>query len=228
MLRFAFSLACLSLLIAPKVLAADIVEVSEYHGGELNATSGQTWLGLFPKGNGHFETRFTKVKISTIRDEIVDETPTAKTGRKVTVNDKVEPLFLISGIKSLTPRNVVTCAVNKKEHLDINQQLKLKLGNTESKLIITGKVKEKEYRTNYVITLQTGQIKQTLLHHNQIGAYSAPSLLWAGDLDGDGKLDLIMDTTNDYNARIVTLYLSSKAKAGTLVKWMVSHQSTGC
>lgn len=228
MVRFALKFAFLSLLLAPGAYAADIIEVCEYHGGELNARSGQTWLGLFPKGNGQFETRATKVKVSMVRDEIEDDTPGAKTGKKVTINDKIEPLALISGVDTLKPGKVVTCTLNKKEHLDINQQLKLRLGTVESQLIVTGKVKEKDYRTNYKITLQTGGVKQTIVSHSQIGADTAPSLLWAGDLDGDGKLDLIMDTTNDYNARILTLFLSSKAKAGSLVKWVASHQSTGC
>lgn len=39
-------------------------------------------------------------------------------------------------------------------------------------------------------------------------------LLWAGDMDGDGKLDLIV--SSDFHGTAITLYLSSLAKEGEL------------
>lgn len=71
-------------------------------------------------------------------------------------------------------------------------------------------------------------MKQTVYERKEVADSSFPSLLWAGDLDGDGKLDLIMDTTDNYNVRNVTLFLSTKAKPGKLVEKVVSHESTGC
>ena len=42
--------------------------------------------------------------------------------------------------------------------------------------------------------------------------------LWAGDLDGDDKLDIIIDTMNDpAGGRVITLYLSTKAQSGQIV-----------
>ena len=40
---------------------------------------------------------------------------------------------------------------------------------------------------------------------------ASPRLLFAGDIDRDGKLDLIVDTTDHYNKSRPTLFLSSPA-----------------
>nr|WP_086938947.1 hypothetical protein [Thaumasiovibrio occultus] len=42
-------------------------------------------------------------------------------------------------------------------------------------------------------------------------------LLWAGDMDGDGKLDLKMETSPKYSCMQQTLYLSSLAPDGLLL-----------
>lgn len=44
-----------------------------------------------------------------------------------------------------------------------------------------------------------------------LGDDASPRLLFAGDIDRDGKLDLILDTTDHYNASRPTLFLSSQA-----------------
>ena len=46
----------------------------------------------------------------------------------------------------------------------------------------------------------------------------APKLLWAGDLDADGELDLLVDVTPKYSVELVRLYLSSAAIEGPLAQ----------
>lgn len=43
------------------------------------------------------------------------------------------------------------------------------------------------------------------------------SLLWAGDQDGDGKIDVKMDMSPKYSCTKEVLYLSTKAETGNLV-----------
>jgi hypothetical protein len=40
---------------------------------------------------------------------------------------------------------------------------------------------------------------------------------WAGDLDGDGKLDLVVDLSRKYSVHLYRLLLSSKASGAQLV-----------
>jgi len=53
-------------------------------------------------------------------------------------------------------------------------------------------------------------------------------LIWAGDLDGDGKLDLLVDITNHYNGSGSALFLSSKAKSGEIVGLAAKLETVGC
>ena len=70
-------------------------------------------------------------------------------------------------------------------------------------------------------------------HHDEldalvIGDDAQPSLLFAGDLDHDGKLDLILDTTDHYNVTRPTLFLSGSAGDGEMVRAVASLESVGC
>ncbi len=53
-------------------------------------------------------------------------------------------------------------------------------------------------------------------------------VLFAGDIDGDEMLDLIIDTSPHYNATSPTLYLSKPADKKELVKPVGVHTSVGC
>ncbi len=218
----------LALFFSPVAHASSILELHDYHGDEVTASTKSEWMGLFPQKDGQFVLKPTKVSITRVRDEIIDEDPKAKTGKRISVPGKEKPTYLFSGIPGLEAGPVITSRVNKKEHLQINYHLKLNVGNAEANLIIKGKKKDKEYYSDYSITLESGGVKQQLVYSRQISIDTSPSLMWCGDLDGDGKMDLIMDTTTNYNVSDVTLFLSSKAKPGKLVKQVAHQYSTGC
>jgi hypothetical protein len=71
----------------------------------------------------------------------------------------------------------------------------------------------------YEITLSEGERRQVLAHAETIDSLNrtVPALLFAGDLDGDGKLDLLLDVSGHPAGSELRLYLSSKAKPGELV-----------
>lgn len=60
------------------------------------------------------------------------------------------------------------------------------------------------------------------------GDDAAPGLMFAGDLDRDGKLDLLFDATDHYNVSRPTLFLSSQAGPGELLGEVVAYESIGC
>ncbi|NIQ12133.1 MAG: hypothetical protein GWO23_21940 [Gammaproteobacteria bacterium] len=61
-----------------------------------------------------------------------------------------------------------------------------------------------------------------------IASEAFPQVLWAGDLDRDGKLDILLDLTDHYNVSAPTLLLSSMAAANELVQPVAEFRTTGC
>lgn len=61
-----------------------------------------------------------------------------------------------------------------------------------------------------------------------LGNDAAPALLFAGDLDRDGQLDLLFDTTDHYNVARPALFLSSHAGPGELLREVARHEASGC
>ena len=64
------------------------------------------------------------------------------------------------------------------------------------------------FRTERVVVLDDGDRRQPVTSI-ALGGY--PALLWAGDLDGDGRLDLLLDEAAREFVSLRTLYLSSLA-----------------
>ncbi len=60
-----------------------------------------------------------------------------------------------------------------------------------------------------------------------LGSDASTALLFAGDLDGDGRLDLLLDTSDHYNVRQPTLFLSGEAE-GQPVRAVAQHRAVGC
>lgn len=53
------------------------------------------------------------------------------------------------------------------------------------------------------------------------------NFIWAGDIDGDGLLDLIMDMSSHYNVMRYTLFLSSQAEKGEIFKRVEEFKTVG-
>ena len=68
---------------------------------------------------------------------------------------------------------------------------------------------------------------QELLRYEAL-EFASPTAIWAGDLDRDGELDLLVDATFHYNVSNWTLWLSSGADSGELVGEVATLTTTGC
>lgn len=71
---------------------------------------------------------------------------------------------------------------------------------------------------NYKLYISTGTTAETLFLEQESFNDTFIELLFAGDIDRDGKLDFIVSASRDYEEHRVLLFLSSKAKAGGLIK----------
>jgi len=82
--------------------------------------------------------------------------------------------------------------------------------------------------TDYLLVLGHRQIRDTLAVPNRFGLDAFPHVVWAGDIDNDGALDLILGLSTHYAGRRFGLYLSRAAQAPALVGHVATWEEGGC
>lgn len=203
----------------------------EFHGEEVIAKSGETWLGLFKKGND-FSLLQTKIKVKSVYDPMDYDKKRKKTGKSVEVVETDQPIFLIKNADFLKRGNINTIfdIDNNTDDKPMNNvySRKFKLDKTTYNLFVTTEKEKGSWldKTSRLV-LSDGKTEQ-IIYSQKLCDDCGWGLLWAGDLDGDGKLDLFLDLTNHYNVSHKRLFLSSKAEKGKLIKEIANFRNVGC
>lgn len=213
-----------------------VLTVGTFHGDEVwdNADK-EKWFGLF-HGKTGFYLAETKLKTKRVNDGIVDENENEKTGWDVQTANKDTSIILIEALNFLTSHSVQQ-AVLSKEQIFPGDTLRINYLDIDYKIFATGGKKKAQEDPewfddwNYKLYL-TATIKG-LLHKSILVAQPnfddhMINLIFAGDIDGDGILDLIIDTSRHYNATSPTIYLSRPADKKEVVKPIGGHTSVGC
>ncbi|MCF8254856.1 MAG: hypothetical protein K9I36_15760 [Bacteroidia bacterium] len=214
-----------------KVLTVGIFHEEEVWG---NADK-EKWFGLF-KGNAAYYIAETELKTTKVNDQIVDENENEKTGWEVQTVNTDTSIILMEGLNFLTPRNVQQ-AVLSKDQIFPGDTLRINyLGIDYEIFAIGGKKKVQDdpewfevwnYKLYLTATIK-GQQHTSLLVAQPNFSDQMINIIFAGDIDGDGILDLIIDTSRHYNATSPTIYLSRPAGNGEVVKPIGGHTSVGC
>ena len=135
-----------------------------------------------------------------------------------------EALLLFREVPGLVAGPVAE-AYFESESLRRNAVVPLTLGDAKYELRVTAK---SEYLEGGVVTLRYGGVSQAIFRMPEFVDEAHLSLRFAGDLDGDGKLDLIMSNSWKYSLHPVQLYLSSAAKKGELVREVAVGERSSC
>lgn len=209
---------------------ATLLEVGEFHGEEVFAETGERWLGLHIADNGSTLLEY-ELAVDTVHDPLIDEDD-QKTGKKVSVNLPLEPMFLVNSDWILQSGPVETAFNGNNEWLQSVSPLKLKLADSNYEIQIVGDEGEKCWQEglpkNAKLVLTNGDSTQVLYTLQECGNDPGWSLTWAGDLDKDGKLDLYVNVTQHYNVAERKLFLSSQADEGQLVAEVAEFVTSGC
>lgn len=237
MIRYASLIAIL--VAAQFTVAEDTVQILTtglHHGDEVTAESGPDWWGIFPEGDG-FTLQQAPVTITIEHDAIVDEEGQA-TGKLVKVPQEAKPVLLVRGVKGLKEGRLDAVSTESLPRMLYPGQAGTITLDGERKgsylgLIALGEARgESEYREvglyNYQIKIYRDGKSQVLETIPELKEEADPRLVWAGDLDRDGKLDLLFDATHHYNVRNLVLYLSGAAKEGELVGKVAEWKTVGC
>jgi len=206
---------------------------NSYRKSEVVAKTGENWLGLYIDSENSY-IKNSKVKVISDDEYGYADEETVK----LEFRQNRKPFILLKNSKSLKEGSVTTLyhkvydcdeevqdtsnVINRNFHRDfqinnVNYRLSAKDAETKSGEKVLALVLETEYESQ--IVTYGPYFNGEFLGH----------LLWVGDLDNDGKIDLYINF-NDFEKGYFDskLYLSSEAEKGKLVKEVAGFFTAGC
>jgi hypothetical protein len=210
---------------AAALLAIQLLHIGQYHPDEIHTVSGDRWMALVDKGKS---TTLRKVTIHIKRVEDVDDEPGEKSAKEVSITPAIKETSVIALVRGLDLREGAVPTAEFKGDGDIGKPLQVKLPDAQTHYTLSMTCKSADHCP--LVLSANGQRQQlvVLTRDGDVPDFKGLRIIWAGDLDGDGKLDLIVDITNHYNASGTALFLSSKAKRGELVGLAAKFLTVGC
>lgn len=206
-----------------------IMNTGSHHGDEIYAQAEvQNWWALMLKNNT-YTLKPTDVIFEKVHDEIVDE-QSEKTGVKVSMHD-AGAATLLAGFNMKESNRIPFVELTKTE-IYPGEELKFELCNKHYRVFAKGNtiIEDGGYKRveNYKLYLEDQAGIVQLLVATPTFDESMIAINFIGDIDQDQYPDFIIDTSNHYNRSSNTLYLSSFATKGLLVKVVAMHHGTGC
>jgi len=203
-------------LFAPPPEQHRLIEAGTFHAGEVSDADAGPWLGLFSDGQ-RYAWRDAVVDVRAVRDDSVDAND-QRTGRMVSVRGGGNPLFLLRGGEDLRVAFVDGYRELELRELHNGDQLKLNLGSQEFVLRVANPHRHGDAdMAGSSLELVSNGVTQLLYSAGENANEPAWEILWAGDLDGDGKLDLYLQLGADSSVSERILFVSTMAAAGQLV-----------
>lgn len=211
-----------------------------FHHGEADIDLAKEWFGLYIDPYPVCEVRRVRPMIKPCHDAFVDEDSSQQSGKEIFLKDLSRPQLLIGGTK-LKEGKIKTAYLVNPRCIFPGDRISFHFNGNEYSLMAIGQVMfdttynrmipyVKGYRVYFVKNQYQNPEVQELFHLEKM--YSSeeaqPSVFFAGDIDSDGKPDLLYNMSNHYNVSNVTLFLSSKAEQGKMLKMVASRNTTGC
>jgi hypothetical protein len=196
--------------------------------------SGESWLALRNDGEKSSLVRVTVV--------VTPQGPNEVRNVMVTLKEGFRPGFLVQGVPELSPgpvRTVFDGLMPLIPHAIVHFSIPISKWSNVFLQAVPGKDAyerggKKRHKTYDIIlhsygdNPRTDQVTQTLIGYLE-NPGQTPTLLWAGDIDRDGRVDLLMDLqTAEAAGSFYHLYLSSRAKKGELVGLVATLGDPAC
>jgi hypothetical protein len=217
-----------------------ILRVGGFHGSEVPLDAGPGWYGLFLVADGT-ELRSVRVSVESAHDVVADGAQ-QETGRAVKTDSHDSPIVLVRGVRGLARRRTPTAIASphfffpgERQSWNLHPERKARWYS----LIAYGSVDRppdsqpgatRIYSYRLVLAAhpwhEEGQ--QTIVDLHGLSEDRPPHVVWAGDLDGDYALDLLMEVGNHYNVTEYALFLSSAARGKALVSEVARFRAVGC
>lgn len=213
-------------------LSLKVLREGEFHHDEVWEDAGKmAWMGLF-RGDAGYYLSATQIRTKRVNDAILDN-ENEKTGWQVTAQHEDSCLLLVEALPYLSERTVPSASLPSDIILP-GDTLHLSFLGKDYYIFATGgkeKVDDSDWYNvwNYKLYIETNAKanSRSLLVAQPNFDDAMIMLLFAGDIDGDGILDLIIDTSRHYNMEQPTLYLSGHVPEREVVIPAGSHRREG-
>jgi len=192
----------------------------------------KNWFGFFKDSSGYYIKK-TTIKTANVVHPLNEEG--GKKGFMVETTNKDNCYLLISGIS--LPEKRVLEVKNPPKRVFPDDTVKINFLNKKYYLFATG-IKKKTSQIGYYSALNyklyltsfdKNKSKTSLLVSDPTPeSITMIPIFFMGDIDGDNKLDLIINTSYHYSYIRPTLYLSKPAKSKESVKMCGFYESDGC
>lgn len=211
----------------------DLLATGSFHQGEVRHGNGENFLALVQEEGGQWFLQPVRIRVETEFDPIVDDDGET-TGKRVTATG-IDDAILIRGNR-FSPGHVTAASPNGTV-LTLGQTFTFKLGRTVSTLRYRcPSAADPDGVFACALVLANGETEQEIATFEAFADANgkpelpdiAPEVFFAGDLDHDGRLDLLIDIARHYNAWHPALFLSSAAAEGALVGQVAELTTTGC
>jgi hypothetical protein len=196
--------------------AVRILAPGTYAKPEVAKDAAGVWWALVKEGEA-FTLRPAWVKAAPIA--LAEARPKVMDGVEVTTPDAEEAVLLVRGLK-LEARPVLAA-----DGLQV-------VGNSAGDQKVAGRFQGEPFEfwsesmgektARAILRLKMGSVTHALLVLEDCDDCTW-DLLWAGDLDGDGRLDALVGTTHPHNKGLMRLYLSTRAKAPSMAALAATH-----
>lgn len=225
----------------PLLIAGSIALVTPgaFHGDEVHVRDGERWLGLqVSSGNAALVT--TRLRVRAVHDALLDA-PGETTGREIGSDDESAVTVYLRGAAlragTVAMADVVSgdaaslhAASQSFVFRDASYRIETHC-DMEAAQLVSG-------QRQYPCRLLLHAPEATQMLASRTGYFETGSdvlqfdgqlqLLFAGDLDRDGRLDLLLDMSDHDNVSRPTLWLSTEAAAGDVVGEAAAFRSVGC
>jgi hypothetical protein len=223
-------------LTAARVAATDLLLPGDYHGDEISAEDGSMWFALIQDEQGGARLEPRRVGVESVYDPVLDAED-GTTGKRVGAGQD-DVLFYVRDLPGATSGSVATAYAGRGDPLSLvgldrgfelfersAGALRLDCIGTETTrecALVLSHEGRQQVLGRWAADASAGESQLML------GSEAWPHLRWAGDIDRDGRLDLLIDMTDHYNVSAPTLFLSTQAKPGELVGAAAELRSVGC
>lgn len=203
----------------------------------------RAWLGLYEIGGDRASVVAVALEKSKVRTDLEgDLYEFCVKARPKVKRDQSESVILLSG-ELFTEGHKVSARIPRREFNELRgkpnlvprglprteEDIEIFLGHKKYVLHQSTNLDDYAKGDNHVLTLTHGGVRQTILAIR--GDYEGATglkILWAGDLDGDGNLDLVLDAPWHYaEPHHLRIFLSSRAKPGELVRQVAERGFKG-